>query len=322
MKPGSRSATLFVPLGMLLLSPGLGGCTRAPDDVALPLGRPVIEALGVPARGPFSRLEIAARPPGVTAWNARLEKGLNGWRIFSRSDRPGDPGDLADSKLVDHFLEIVGTFSTEATAGAGNDSIFGLNPYRLEIRIDAPTGKTLQIGDPAGTNGVYFRVGSTGTVGVGRGALIAFLPTLETPDSLVAKSPFFAPLEEIASIRLEKLEGAARGTWEFDRADDGWRQGKSPLSADRNALLDRVFRQRLVRVLPAGESPELAHPDWRLTVFTARGEETLALAFNLDQVLGRNPARSDRRLELYPEFAGALRAFTQARFTPRRSGTK
>jgi hypothetical protein len=77
-----------------------------------------------------------------------------------------------------------------------------------------------------------------------------------------------------------------------------------------------------VRVLSPGDHPDLDAADWRITVRTAAGVETLTIVFVLNDVYARNPARSNRALALYPEFAGALRAFTQARFTPLKSRTK
>jgi hypothetical protein len=316
-------------LFMIAIVLGTAGCTREMPEPDLTLGRPALGTAATSGNPALSRLEISARPPGTRAWNVRLERGINGtWRIESRSDLPGDPGDLADTKLVDHFLEILGTFNTEAPSGGGNDAVFGMNPPRMEIRLGEPKGaKVIRLGETTGPNGIYFRVGSDSTTTavktwIGRGALLAFLPILETPDSFVEKSPYFAPIETIQSVSLAKLEGKDRGSWEFNRDGPRWFDGKVPLDEAKGELVERIFRQRLVHVLPAMENPDLAHPDWKITVRTAEGEETLTIAFLLNSVYARNAARSNRALELYPEIAGALRAFTQARFTPRKSGTK
>ncbi len=308
---------------------GTAGCTREKLEPDLPVGRPALGTAATSGNPSLSHLEISARPPGIRAWTVGLERGLNGtWRLESRSDRPGDSGDLADTKLVDHFLEILGTFATEAPSGGGNDAVFGMNPPRMEIHLGEPKDeKVLRLGETTGPNGIYFRLGaetpnSNPKTWIGRGALIAFLPTLETPDSFVEKSPYFAPIETIQSVTLAKLEGKDRGTWEFNRNGPRWSAGKIPLDDTKNELVERIFRQRLIHVLPATENPDLAHSDWKITVRTAEGEETLTIGFLLNSVYARNPARSHRALELYPELAGALRAFTQARFTPRKSGTK
>ena len=314
MKAALLSFTLFAFLTT-------AGCTRDPAEINLPIGRPVFDALGAPAGGATTAIDLASRAPGIAPWSARLEKKSGVWRIAARSDRPGDAGDLADGKLVDHLLEIVSTFTTEATAGNGNDASFGLNPYRLEIRL-GEKARLFQLGDPTGTNEIFFRVGARGQAYVGRGALIAFLPTLRTPDDFVSKSPFLAAVEEFRSVRLEKLHTPDRGVWEFARAGNQWLAGKIPLNQEKTITVDRIFRQRLLRVLPESTLPELADPDWRLVVRGANGDETLAIAFPLNEVVAKNTGRIDRALALYPEMAGALRAFTQARFTPLKSGTK
>jgi hypothetical protein len=244
--------------------------------------------------------------------------------MVSRSDRPADPGDLADTKLVNHFLEILGTFATESRAGTGNDAVFGMTPFRLEAKLgEGKSATILRLGELTGANEVYFRVGANPSkTWIGRGALIAFLPMIETPDALVEKSPFFADLDAVQSVRLEKLERPDSGVWDFGHSDGHWLAGKIPLSEEKAAILERIFRQRLVHILAPGESADLAHPDWKLTIHTGRGEESLSVAFLLNDVIAKNPARSERALALYPEMGGALRAFTQARFTPRKSGTK
>ena len=301
------------------------GCTLGTTEPDLPLGRPVFGSKETSGNAALSRIELSARPPGTPAWNARLEKGLGGtWRIESRTDRSGETSDLADTKWVEHFLEVLGTFATEAKSDSGNDALFGLNPYRMEIRLGEPgSAKILRLGEPTGPNGIYFRLGTGPTkTWIGRGALTAFLPMLETPESLVEKSPFFAPIEAIQSLTLRKLEGADRGEWEFVHSGTRWLTGKIPLNDEKNELIERIVRQRLVRLLPPTENPDLAHPDWKITAHTASGEETLTVAFVLNEVFARNPARSDRAIALYPEAAGALRAFTQSRFTPRKSGKK
>lgn len=321
-----KSARFVSPLlvfGSILCLIVSGGCTREPTDFDLPIGRTVIEALGVPPKGPHSYLEITARPPGSPAWKATLRKDSEGaWRFEMRSDALGETGDLADTNLVDHFVELVGTFTTEEAAPNGNDAVFGLNPYRMEIRLGAPNLPSLQLGEPTGATGLYFRIGPKGNVRIGRGALITYLETLDSAEAIGLKSPYRASLPEFISVRLRKHHGKDRGEWEFLRADGRWFIGKSPLEAGKASFLERVFRQRLFQVLPVKDLPDLVRPDWTLTVRTPLGEETLALHFHLNSVFAKNLARSNRALELYPEMAGALRAFTQARFTPVKSGTK
>lgn len=316
-RPPSSPLLVSIALGMLAAF----GCTREAPKHEVAVGKPVVDVLGVPR--PFSYVEIASRPPGFPAWNARIRREVDGsWRFISRSDGAGLPGDLADARLVEHFLEITSTFTTDEAAPKGNDASFGFNPYRLEIRVGTPITEVLQLGEPTGVNGVYFRIGSTGRPWIGRGALITFLSSLQTPEALALKSPFRAPLDEIASVKLAKVEGKQRGSWEFSRSAGQWMQGEKSLTEEKELVIERVFRQRLIQVLPVKELPDLNRPDWKLTVRTARGEETLDLIFSLNNVFAKNPARADRALELYPEMAGALRAFTQARFTPRKSGTK
>lgn len=322
MKP-ARFRSAFSLFASALLA--LAGCTREAAEPDLPLGRPVLESAAGAPLGPVIRIELSARFPGVDAWNARLEREASGaWRMTSRSDAPSEAGDLADSALVEHFLETLSTFATESPAAAGNDASFGLNPFRLEIRVsDGVSARVLRLGDPVSSNGVAFRIGErTAKTWVGRGALIAMLPTVERPDALLSKSPYFAPIDAFRSVRIEKLRAPNRGVWEFEREGDRWRAGKTALDDAKNAVLERIFRQRLLRVLSPSDHPDLDSADWKITVRTSSGEETLTIVFVLNDVDARNPTRSDRALALYPEFAGALRAFTQARFTPRRSGTK
>lgn len=325
-----KAFRILSTLLVLLSITALAACSFQPSDPDLPLGRPVIDAILSPPHELPSHLEIAARPPGVAAWRTRLDRKRTPqggekdavWKITNRSDGQGVPDDLADSKLVDHFLEVLGTFVTEAPADHGNDATFGLNPYRMEIQIGESPEKALQLGDAAGPNGIYFRIGPKGKVWIGRGALVLFLPTLETPDHLVDRSPFFAALKDVQSVRLEKLLGKDRAAWEFSHSGEHWMLGKTPLSEENSTLLERIFRQRLIHVLPVTDLPDFHRPDWSLKIRTPRGEETLELTFSLNQVFAKNPERSNYWLELFPEFAGALKAFTQARLTPVKSGTK
>jgi hypothetical protein len=314
-------STLFV----LLLASAFAGCSFKTAEPDLPLGLPVLHTFGAAGQGPFSRLSIAMRPPGIPAWSAKLEKGSDGfWRITERSDHANPPGELADSKLIEHFLEVAGTFLTEALAGTGNDAVYGLTPYRMEIRIgEAASPVVLRIGGEAGANVVYFRRGDAETkTWIGRGALIQFLPTVESIDSLTDKSPFLADLDQVESVRLTKREAPNAGIWEFLRRDGHWYQGQTPLAEEKDILVERIFRQRLVRLLPHTDAPELRNPDWEILARTKTGEEKLEIAFPLNSVIAGNTARSDRPMELYPEIAGALRAFTQARFTSFKSATK
>ncbi|MBS1964166.1 MAG: hypothetical protein JST04_18280 [Bdellovibrionales bacterium] len=304
------------------------GCTREASEPSLPLGRPALSSAGLPAAASMNALEISARLPGIAPWKVRLERSGGAWMTFSRSDRPQDR-ELADSKLVDHLLEVLDTFATEAEAGKAPEGELGFNPYRVEFRVPGAPRPLLELGEASGPNGVAFRVAGGKKIWIGRGALLAFLPAFEKPDAFSNKLPYALDFDAIDSVRLEKTAGKGRGAWEFLRAGDEWfaREskgfGKKPLPAEKAAILERVFHQRLLALLPISRLPDLAHPDWRITVRNQSGrEEMLELLFAQNNVFGFNPVRSNRSLQLYPEFAGSLRAFTQARFTPLKSGTK
>lgn len=325
---------LFRPFAFGFLFGVLGlvsGCTEKNATVRLPFGKPVLASSGAPLPASIRQLEISARPPSVTGWHVRLAKGDDGkWRITRRSDEAGaDPtSELADGKLIRHFVETLGTFITEGEAGRGNGASFGLNPYRTEVRFGAEEAdRVLRLGDPWEMNGIYFRLGEAETsTWTGRGALIAFLPTLDTPDAFRLKTPY-ASEDEIESLALEKLTEPGRGTWSFVRSGRGWREGDRELSEESTARVERIFRQRVLRIRARtegrdGEIPLPAVPDWRITYRFHAGAETLSIFYQLDEVVGTNPARTGALIELYPEFAGALRSFTQSRFTSRRSGTK
>jgi hypothetical protein len=316
-------------LSAFLLLLGLeSGCTRAPSGPDLPVGRPALSAAGAPAPESITRIEISARLPSISPWNARIEKEDGVWRITSRSDRPEETAEPADSARIDHLLEVLSTFSTESSAGTGEDSGFGLDPYRMEFRLsDGKTTTVLRLGDPSGTYGIFFRIGrdekeSRAKTWVGRGALIQTVPSIGSPDSLVNPSPFFASPGSIESLRLKKLRDPGRSSWSFVRDSGRWLNGGRPIGEEKTALLERLLHQRISRVVPETGSADRGDPDWTIEIRSPSGEEKLSVVFSLNRVLGRNPSRSTRTLELYPEFAGTLRAFTQARFTADRSGTE
>lgn len=300
-------------LGLVFIST-LGCSTRDSTPTFAP-GRPVLRDMGSPTAAKIDRLEISARFPGVEAWTAGLEKSADGvWRMA---------GDRADGKLVGHFLEVLETFATEAAGARGNDASFGLNPYRMEIRFTSGGAtKVLRLGDLTGTFGIYFRAGEKGEPWIGRGALIAFLPTIESPEAFRLKAPFALSFDEVRTLTLEKTTNPGAGHWTFERRGEAWISENRPLAPETSAILERIARQRLEKLGAPPVAADFSRPDWQITVRSEKTEETLEIVFALGEVLGRNPARSDRSLVLYPEFAGALRAFTQARFTPVRSRTK
>lgn len=306
----------------------LSGCSREPSEPSLPFGRSALSAAGLPAATSLKSLEVSARFPGIAPWTVRLERVGDAWVILSRSDR-GDGRELADAKLVAHLLSVLDTFATEGEAGKAPAGDLGFNPYRVEFRAPGAPEPLLQLGEASGANGVAFRVAGGKKVWIGRGALFAFLPAIETPDAFAHKLPYALDFESIDSVRLEKTSGKGRGAWEFLRGGEAWFArdakgvAKRPLTGEKAAILERIFHQRLLAVLPIARLPDLAHPDWKITVRSQSGrEETLDLLFAQNNVFGFNSVRSERSLQLYPEFAGTLRAFTQARFTPLKSGTK
>jgi hypothetical protein len=299
-------------------------CTKESPKIALAIGKPVFASVGAPAPHLITEFDIAVRAPSIPAWSASLRKDPSGsWRVVSRSEQKTieNGGELADTKLVAHLLEILSTFATEAEAGPGNDAAFGFSPYRLEIRYGSATQKKLLLlGDPTGPNSIYFRVNDSNSTWIGRGALIAFLPTIESPDAFIQKRPFAMVDDEVRELEIEKADPA--GVWRFKREQGSWKQSTGgALTNEKSAILERLFRQRITKTVSEGRLA-LDKPDWVLTYRSASAEEHLTISFELDRILGRNPARTSETLEFYPELAGTLRAFTQARFSPLKSTSK
>jgi hypothetical protein len=316
----------------------------------LPMCAPALEPL-VPGRPALVGLKAAvetvdeitvnAKLPSTPAWHVQLRRevveGKTRWVFAERSDRP-EFRDLADDSFVDHFLETLSTFETEAEAPQGNDSIFGFTPHRIEVRLRRKNAEgksvedTLLLGDTTGLSNAYFRRrANEKQTWIGRGAFVSFLLNLREPDSFAWKYPYFASHEQFLGLELEKTLAPNAGKWNFtrrfERDEKTWIAGNRPVDRETTILLERLVRQRVLAwpeetggKLPS-DFPTVA--DWRIQAVLSESEsETLEIFFALDRVYGRNPKRSSRVFELYPEFAGTLRALTQLRSTQARSGTK
>lgn len=278
-----------------------------------------------------SEMEVSMRPPSHAAWRVRLQRTSDSeWRLLN----PQGTSDLADAPLIEHFLKVLATFTTEAKAGNGTDEIFGFTPYRVEIRIKSKTGVNgpeketlLLLGDPTGSTEIFFRREAKAPPFIGRGALIVFLGHLQASSAFHLKSPFLGRYEDCTRIEFEKHERMGKGRWVFDREGGKWRQssGKAILKPEQEALIERILRQRILHV----ENPVLptlpTKPDWTLRIVSGNGNtpsQEVGIFFLLDQIFAVNPQRGKLPVELYPEFAGALRLFTQAEFTRVKSGIK
>jgi hypothetical protein len=273
---------------------------------------------GRPAFGPVKTdsFVITTRLPGSPEWGATLTRADGGWKVVT----PDGETDRADAAFTEHFLEILSTFETVEEAGKGTDAGFGFAPYRVFVRF-SPSGPTLQFGDPTGGAGIFFRriagdrkLKPEERTWIGRGALVPFIANLRDPSAFRSKSFFSGRIEDVERITLERTEGGA--TWSIDLRKDA-----SPADRPVRELADKLVHQR-IQGLDRAAKPE-GKPDWKILLELAGGRrETVEVFFDLDRVLARNPARSDAMMELYPEFAGTLRAFTQARSTQVRSPTK
>jgi hypothetical protein len=312
----------------------------APALEPLVPGRPVLVGLKA-AVETADEITVSARLPSSPAWRVQLRREILGsrkrWVFAERSDRP-EFRDLADDSFVDHFLETLSTFETEAEAPKGTNEIFGFTPYRLEVRIRRKNteGKSVEdnllLGDTTGLSNAYFRRSPSETpTWIGRGAFVAFVGNLREPDSFAWKYPYSAAHDQFLGLELEKMLAPAAGKWGFTRRFEGdeknWIVGSRPVDRETAIVLERLIRQRVLAwpEETAGKLPSdfPSEPDWRIRANLADGEsETLEIFFALDRVYGRNPKRSTRVFELYPEFAGTLRAFTQLRSTQARSGIK
>lgn len=292
---------------------------------------PVLASIDGPKPAAIESLEVSVRTPSDPAWRIRAEKrGSGEWELTYRSDEP-TLRDRADARFISHFLELLSTFSAEQKADPGSDSTFGFSPYRVEIRVRAGDKESILLfGDPVSSQ-IYFRRDVGGKVGreakaepdtwLGRGGLILFLGNLQNPGAFQYKSIFLEPYDAYERIELEKKEGADRGLWVLNRVDGSWLNEGRAINAEQAIILEKLLRQRFIKLLPV---PNLfpSTPDWTLRLFSQGKTETIAITFAPDQALAVNPARSSSAAELYPEFAGALRAFTQARFTSVKSGIK
>ncbi|MBC7384934.1 MAG: hypothetical protein H7301_02080 [Cryobacterium sp.] len=315
----------------------LSSCTEKLDP--LPIGQPTLLGMRGPSSAAIERLEVSLRAPATPAWHVRVEKSVTGtWKLTSRSDGE-EKGDVADRKLVEHFLETLNTLSTEGPAGSGTNATFGFEPYRVEVRAATSQKETiLQFGDPTGDS-IYFRRSADGKPGqvakpenktwIVRGALIPFFGHLKSPAAFQLKSPWISEIESIARVILTNASSLPEKTWTFERRGNDWKHGNSLLSGIDSTSLDQILHQRLVRLVSADSAKKenlsvlTEKPDWTIRVVDTQGkEETLFVSLILNQTYGRNPVRTDRFIELYPEFATAIRAFTQARFTPDKSGIK
>jgi hypothetical protein len=343
-----RRKNAFPLLSLTLLLASVSAClpTCAPPLEPLAPGRPVLTGLKATV-AEIEEISVQAKLPSSPAWQIRLRReergGRRRWVFAERSDRPGFQ-DLADDAFIDHFLETLSTFEAEEKAGEGTDEIFGLAPYRLDVRIrrkDAD-GKaleqTLLLGDATGLSNAYFRRrADEKETWVGRGAFVSFVGNLREPESFAWKHPYLASHEEVKALTLEKSAEPNAGKWIFNRRFErdekvwsaGAKDGKPATDAkavdrDTALMIERLLRQRILGWPDESPAPELLEKaDWTIRLETAEpGEETLDVYFVLDRIYARNPKRTPRLMELYPEFAGTLRAFTQLRSTQVKSGTK
>lgn len=287
----------------------LAACTSKPEPLVL--GKAALPNL-VREKDRVTEIRVNARIPGTEAWRIRLardEKKL--WNLVERSDAAGS--DLADSALVAHLLENLSSLIAEEEAPSGSDSIFGMTPYRVEVQLayDDKRTETLLFGDvTGGGNSIFFRREKESTTWIGRGALVLLFASFQSPDFFALKTPYLGSYSDLSEIALEKTFGPDAGKWSVKKKPGGsWPE-----------VVDRILHERWERMTPKAD---VSSPDWRLR-FTISGlpEQTLEIFFAPDGVYGRNPARTSQTMVLYPDFAAALRAFTQARFTPVKSSTK
>ncbi len=299
------------------------GCTSKESLKPTP-SQPVLKGISIEN---VSEIEVSMKPISDSAWRARVvREGYADWKLIERSDQPGVT-DRADTEFISHFLKLLSTFSTETKADKGNDADLGFSPYRAEIRLKFPAlDKTpekmisLSLGNPTGAADIYFRTESSSATYIGKGAFVAFLGNMQTAQALQHKSPFLGKFEEHTGLGLEKLVGKDSGNWAFTRKNGEW----AGITPEQGMLIERIFRQRINRIVT--ENLILPNrPDWVLRI---DGDGKLAqpqeiqIYFSLDQVLAVNKLRGKTVMELYPEMAGALRAFTQAGFTPVKSRIK
>jgi hypothetical protein len=339
-----RQKNVFPLLSLTLLLASISAClpTCAPPLEPLVPSRPVLTGLKA-TTADVEEIAIQAKLPSSPAWQIRLRReergGRRRWVFAERSDRPGFQ-DLVDDAFIDHFLETLSTFEAEEKAGEGTDEIFGLAPYRLDVRIlrKGADGKMLEqsllLGDATGLSNAYFRRrASEKETWVGRGAFVSFVGNLREPESFAWKHPYLASHEEVTTLTLEKTSPPNEGKWifnrRFERDEKVWSAGKNAsdtkgVDRDTALMIERLLRQRIFGWPDESPAPELlAKPDWTIRLETAAaGEENLDVFFVLDRIYARNPKRTPRLIELYPEFAGTLRAFTQFRSTQTKSGTK
>lgn len=271
-----------------------------------------------------TEMEIAMRPFSHAAWRVHLKRTSDTeWKLTD----PQGSSDLANGPLIEHFLKVLMTFTTEAKPGDGTDEIFGFTPYRAEIRIKSKKETLLLLGNPSGNTGIFFRREAKAPTFIGRGALLAFLGHIQTASAFHHPSPFLGTYEDYTHIELEKNEGKEKGRWIFNREGGHWRgdEGKV-LAPEKAALIEKILRQRILNVENPTTPPTFTgKPDWTLRITSTKATippQEVGVFFVLDQVFASNHQRKNTPLELYPEFAGALRLFTQAGFTRVKSGIK
>lgn len=306
------------------------GCTSKPESPVI--GHPVLPTLARDHQA-VEEILLSARLPGSPAWRVRLTRGKSGgWKLSERSDFPGTT-DIADAALADHLLELLSTFTTEEEAASSSESVTGLNPYQVEIRLRSrteskPKEVTLQFGEPtsSGTT-IYFRREGESKAWVGRGGLILLFASFQSPEFFAWKMPYLGASTAVSQIELEKTAAPDAGSWVFKRDfhTSIWANPEgAPTHVSRpSEILERLLHQRIVKTLPAPPTDLPKVPDWRIRI-SANGlpTQTLEIFFAVDGIYARNLARSSEVMELYPEFAGTLRDFTHFRFTPLKSRTK
>ncbi len=321
-----RNPRIILPFLMVCAIGSLlsgSACTPKENAPSLTLGKPAYPHLSAALVNEF---ELSVRPLSTAAWRIRLQRESTGdWMLTERSDGAATP-DLADSPLIEHFLKTLTTFTPESSEEKIHDDAAGFTPFRVELKLDGKPFFTL--GDPTGGTGIYFRTPGNETTYVARGALVAFLGHLQNPASFMNKTAHRVAIESITGLEILKEAGPR---WKFKAENGEWKSEGKPgrkLSDAQSLLFERLLHQRILRVL--NESTALPSvPDWTLRISspgpangTSPVTEEIRIFFVLDQIFASNPARGKFPVEFYPEMAGTLRAFTQAGFTPVKSGMK
>src|SRR5690606_35792162 len=151
------------------------------------------------------------------------------WEVAERSDRPGDR-DLADAALVGHFLELLSTFVADEKIESSNDSLLGLTPYRVEVRLRQASsgGKNpevvLRFGNATSDGRIHFRRKDDDHAWAGRGGLALLLGNMQASDFFSSKMPYVGGYDAISGVEIEKRLDPGANRWAFrrDRNSGRW----------------------------------------------------------------------------------------------------